>query len=221
MTWNSGILTIQCLFSTLCPILTGSYQSHSCPGPWIKTEQDSIEIWSTDPFCFPCFLFLGYKLHPASLTWGPKRRFKQLLMGKGGIQKQEEQSNGGTALRQGPASYSRNMHNNILESFCRRGGPRWRMVTSGWAQDSWSLCCLTTNQWEESHTACNPHPKCCFLFLGPSDDHPVRPPVWPLSISSLTEGNSFQLKPFLIRVNAGFRHRIPQLRSGRERLLLC
>ena len=41
--------------------------------------------------------------------------------GREGIQKQEKQSNGGTTLRQGPASYSRSMHSNVLEFFCRTG----------------------------------------------------------------------------------------------------
>ena len=40
---------------------------------------------------------------------------------------------------------------------------------------------------------CSPHPKCCFLFPGTRDDHPVRSPVWPLSISSLRGANSFKL----------------------------
>ena len=29
----------------------GSYQRHSCPIPRIKTEQDSMGLWSTDMFC--------------------------------------------------------------------------------------------------------------------------------------------------------------------------
>ena len=37
------------------------------------------------------------------------------------------------------------------------------------------------------------HPKCCLLFLGTSDDHPVRYPVWPLSILSPRGTNSFKL----------------------------
>ena len=32
----------------------------------------------------------------------------------------------------------------------------------------------------------------CLLFVGTGDDHPVRFPVWPLSISSLRGANSFK-----------------------------
>ena len=95
-----------------------------------------------------------------------------------GVYKTEwtEQSSGSTALGQGPVSYSRNMHNNTFEFFGRTGAPpRWRMVTSGWAQDSWSTALLPlTNQSEQSHTPCRPHPKLRLPSLGP---------VWPLSIS--------------------------------------
>ena len=87
-----------------------------------------------------------------------------------------EQTSGGTALGQGPVSYSRNTHNNIFEFFGRTGAPlRWRMVTSGWAQDSWSTALLPhTKQSEQSHTPCSPHPRLCLPSLGP---------VWPLPIS--------------------------------------
>ena len=72
--------------------------------------------------------------------------------------------------------------------------PRWRMVTSDWTQDSWSTALLPHHQpIKKSHKPCSPHPKCCLLFLGNSDDHPVRFPAWPLSISSLRRANSFKL----------------------------
>ena len=96
-------------------------------------------------------------------------------------------------MRQALVPTQRNMRNNVFEFFYRTGAPtRWKMVTS-------QLCCLTTNQskkekkTEEGHKPCSPHPKCCLLFLGTSDDHPVRSPVWPLSISSLKRANSFKL----------------------------
>ena len=38
-----------------------------------------------------------------------------------------------------------------------------------------------------------PSPQCCLLFPGTRDDHPVRSPVWLLSISSLRGPNSFKL----------------------------
>ena len=76
---------------------------------------------------------------------------------------------------------TRNMHKNIIEFFYRTGSPhRWKMVTSGWAQDSWNNALL-------------PHPKFCLPFLGTSDDHPLRSPVWPLSVSSLEGSNSFRI----------------------------
>ena len=46
---------------------------------------------------------------------------------------------------------------------------------------------------KKSHKPCSPHPKCFLLFLGTRDDHPVRSPVWPLSISFLRWANSFKL----------------------------
>ena len=108
-----------------------------------------------------------------------------------GIQKQEEQSNGGTVLRQGLGSYSRSIHNNVFE-FYKTGAPT--QVKNGNFSLSTipgvPLCCLTTNQSEESHTPYSPHPKCCLLFLGPSDDHPFRPPVWPYFLSH--RGQQFQ-----------------------------
>ena len=64
------------------------------------------------------------------------------------------------------------------------------------------------------HKPCNPHPKCCLLFLGTRDDHPVRSPVWPLCISSLRGAKEIAVTT---RVKVGFRCGTPQLRSGRER----
>ena len=46
---------------------------------------------------------------------------------------------------------------------------------------------------KKGHIPCNPHPKCCLLFPETRDDHPVRSPVLPLSISSLRGANSFKL----------------------------
>ena len=83
----------------------------------------------------------------------------------------------------------RNMDNDVFEP-----PPRWRMVTSDRTQDSWSTALLPHHQpIKKGHKPCNPHPKCCLRFLGTRDDHPVRSPVWPLSISSLRGANSFKL----------------------------
>jgi len=83
----------------------------------------------------------------------------------------------------------RNMHNNVFEP-----PPRWRMVTSDRTQDSWSTALFPQHQpIKKGHKPCNPHPKCCLLFPGTTDDHPVRSSVWPLSISSLRGANSFKV----------------------------
>ena len=100
------------------------------------------------------------------------------------------------ALRLGPGSCSRNTHNNVFE-FCRTGAPN--PVKDGNLRLSTRFlehCSVASLLSEESHIPCSPHTKCCLLFPGPSDDHLVRTPVWPLSISSLTGLNcpvSFKL----------------------------
>ena len=136
--------------------------------------------------------------------------------GREGIQKLEKQSKVGTASRV-LVPTQRNMHNNVFEP-----PPRWRMVTSDWTQDSWSTTLLPHHQpIKKGHRPCNPHLKCCLLFLGTRDDHPVRSPVWLLSISSL-RGPNFKTKLLLLQgwmLVSG--KKIPWLKSGRERLLLC
>ena len=111
----------------------------------------------------------------------------------------------------------RNMHNNVFEA-----PPRRRMVTSDCTQDSWSTALLPHHQpIKKGHKPRNPHPKCCLLFPGTRDDHPVRSPVWTLSISSLRGANSFKLNCSYYKGGSWFQCGTPQLRSGRERLLLC
>ena len=91
----------------------------------------------------------------------------------------------------------RNMHNNVFEFFYRTGAltqvedGNFRLNTRFWEHSS--VASPPTIQ-KKSHKPCSPHPKCCLLFLGTSDDHPVRSPVWPLSISSLRGANSFKLQ---------------------------
>ena len=95
--------------------------------------------------------------------------------------------------------------------------PQWRMVTSGWAQDSWSTA-LLPHHWSIRTKSYNPN---VALFLGPSDDHRFRLPVWSC-LFCLWQGSAvLSWIAVLKRLNAGFRHRIPLLRSGRERFLLC
>ena len=147
-------------------------------------------LWSRDLFCVLHCLSVGYRLHSASLTFPEFQscRFKQLLIreGRGYRNRRNNQR-----LVQPPdrvlVPTQRNMHNNVFEP-----PPRWRIVTSDWAQDSWSTALLPHHQpIKKGHKPCNPHPKCC--LPGTRDDHPVRSPVWPLSISSLRGANSFKL----------------------------
>ena len=143
-------------------------------------------LWSRNLFCVLHFLSVGYRLHSASLTFPEFQRVdsNNANQGREGIQKQEKQSKVGTASRV-LVPTQRNMLNNVFEP-----PPRWRMVTSDWMQDSWSTALLPHHQpIKKGHKPCNPHPKCCLLFLGTRDDHPVRSPVWPLSISSLRQAN--------------------------------
>ena len=98
----------------------------------------------------------------------------------------------------------RNMHSNVFEFFYRTGAPiqvedgNFRLNTRFLEHSS--AASPPTKQKKKnkktkktSHKSCSPHPKCCLLFLGTSDDHPVKSPVWPLSISSLRGANSFKL----------------------------
>ena len=99
-------------------------------------------------------------------------------------------------MRQGPGSYTKNMHNNVFEFFYRTGAPtqmedgKFRLNTRFLEHSS--VASPPTNK--KCYKPCSPHHKCCLLFLGTSDDDPIRSPVWPLSISSLRGANSFKLK---------------------------
>ena len=90
----------------------------------------------------------------------------------------------------------RNMHSNVFEFFYRTGAPtqvedgNFRLNTRFLEHSSVASPSI---KGKKSHKPCSPHPRCCLLFLGTSDDHPVRSPVWPLSISSLRGAKSFKL----------------------------
>ena len=149
-------------------------------------------LGSRDQFCILHFLSVAYRLHFSllDLPWVPKGGFKQLLIreGRGYRNRRNNQR-----LVEPPdrvlVPTQRNMHNNVFEP-----PPRWRMVSSDRTQDSWSTALLPHHQQiKKGHKPCNPHPKCCLLFPGTRDNHPVRSPVWPLSISSLRGANSFKL----------------------------
>ena len=163
-------------------------RSHNCPVPWIRTEQDSMGVWSTDPFCVPCFLIVGYRLYSASLTLPEFQRTdpNSCWSEKGRDTKTgEKQSNGGTALGQDPGSYSRNTHNSIFGSFYRTGAPT-QVGDERWAQ-----------RFLEHQPVASLHPAALPSnlpsFSGTSDQYPVRFLVWPLSISPPTGSNSFSL----------------------------
>ena len=88
------------------------------------------------------------------------------------------------------------MHSNVFEFFYRTGAPT--QVEDGNVRLNTrflehSSVASPSIKGKKSHKPCSPHPRCCLLFLGTSDDHPVRSPVWPLSISSLRGANSFKL----------------------------
>ena len=55
-----------------------------------------------------------------------------------------------------------------------------------------SVASPPTNQKKVTNPAALTPNVACLLFVGSSDDHPVRFPVWPLSISSLRGANSFK-----------------------------
>ena len=102
-------------------------------------------------------------------------------------------------MRQGPGSYSKKYAYNVFE-FYRTGAPtqvedgNFRLNTRFLEHSS--VASPPTNQKNKqtkSHKPCRPHPKCCLLFWGTNDDHPVRSPVWSLSISSLRGVNSFKI----------------------------
>ena len=92
----------------------------------------------------------------------------------------------------------RNMHNNVFEFYYKTGAPiqgedgTFRLNTR-FLEHSSVASSPTNQKKKKSHKPCSPHPKCFLLFLGTSNDHPVRSPVWPLSISFLRWANSFKL----------------------------
>ena len=75
----------------------------------------------------PMFLFIGNRLHSASLTFPELQRANSssCLSGEGeNAETKEEQSRNNSAnLRQGSGSSSREMHKNIFELFCRTKAP--------------------------------------------------------------------------------------------------
>ena len=145
-------------------------------------------------FSISCLKDIGFIQHPwPSLS---SKGWIQTIANqrREGIQKQEKQSKVGTASRV-LVPTQRNMHNNVFEFFYRTEAPtqvedgNFRLNTR--LLEHSSVTSPPTNQ--KGHKPCNPYPKCCLLFLGTRDDHPVRSPVWLLSISSLRGANSFKL----------------------------
>ena len=132
----------------------------------------------------------------------------------------------------------RNIHINVFEFFYRTVAPtqvedgNFRLNTRFLEHSSVASPPTNQKKKKKSHKPCSPHPNCCLLFLGTSDGHPVRSPLWPLSISSLRGANSFKLNCCYYKGECWFQakkqtnkkqktKKKPWLRSGRERLLLC
>ena len=116
-----------------------------------------------------------------------------------------------TPLRRIPVPTQINMHNNVYEFFYRSGAPtqvedgNFRLNTRFLEHSS--IASPPTNQKKKkSDKPCSPHPKCCLLFLGTSDDHPIRS-VWPLSSSSLRGANCFRLKCYYYKGECWFQSR--------------
>ena len=133
------------------------------------------------------------------LPWVPKSGFKQLLIREErGYRKRRNNQMVVQPWGRILVPTQINMYNNVFEFFYRTGSltqvedGSFRLNTRFLEHHSGGGC-LTTNQSEKGHTPSSPHPKCCLPFLGTRDDHPIRSPVWPLSISSLRGANSFKL----------------------------
>ena len=111
------------------------------------------------PFLVPCFLFVGKRLSLLDFPWVPKGRFKHLLIREGRECRKEEQSrNNSAAIKQGPGSSWRDIHNNylwVLLLQALRSPPRWKMIAACWAEDSWSTTVTSppTNKKEVTHPA--------------------------------------------------------------------
>ena len=136
-----------------------------------------------------------------------------------GIQKQEEQWNGGTTLRQGLGSYSKSIHNNVFE-FCRTGAPTQvkggNFSLSTRFLEHHSVASPPTNQKKVTHpTALTPN--VAFCFWGPVMTILLGLLFGPVYFSS-DKGQQFQAKLLFLQewccndVNDGFRQTISWLR---------
>ena len=122
----------------------------------------------------PAFLFVGDRLHSASLTFPElKGRFKQLLIRerRGCRNKEALSRNKSVALGQDSDSSSRNTQNNIFELFCRtkasiHPGGGWQLQAEHKAAGALP-CYVTTNHSEESHTL-QPSPQILLIKTSPN-----------------------------------------------------
>ena len=183
--------------AVLCPILTEGYQSHSCPVPWVKTERDSMGLWSTDPFCVSCFLFVGYRFHSASLTFPEFQRAdpNSCWSEKGGDTETEKEVVVPPWDKILVPTQGICMTISLRSSKGLGPPPRWRMVILGWAQDSWRTSMLThyqTNQKKVVHIAALT-PQFTFLFWGPVVTILSGLLFGPCLFHLLTGSNSFRL----------------------------
>ena len=161
-------------------------------------------LWGFGVFLVPRFLFVGYKLHSASLIFHEFQRAdsNSCWSEKGGdIETGEEQSSGGTALGQDPGSYAKIMHKNILGSSAELGphpGRGWLLQADRKIPGAPPWLPHHQPIRRKSHIL-QPSPQILPSFSGHSDDHHVWPPVWPLSASSLTGPSSFRLNCYFYK----------------------
>ena len=121
-----------------------------------ETKQDAIGLLDgyksfVCPQPPPSFLFVGNRLHSASLTFPEFQRAdsNNWWSGKGGdAERRGKQSrNNKAVMRQGPDSPSRNIPNGYtFGSSAGIEAPRKRTATLGWAPDSWNLTLLLHHQ---------------------------------------------------------------------------
>ena len=116
-----------------------------------ETEQDPVGPSGVQILPVFSFLFVGNRLHSASLTFPEFQRAdsNNWWSGKGGdAERRGKQSrNNKAVMRQGPDSPSRNIPNGYtFGSSAGIEAPRKRTATLGWAPDSWNLTLLLHHQ---------------------------------------------------------------------------
>ena len=142
-----------------------------------ETKQESpIYI---KPFHVLHFLFVGKGLQPPRPSWIPRGIFKQLLIrGWGNAETKEQQSrNNNAAKKQGPGSYSRDIHKNVsLSSSAGTKAPT--QVEDGYPRLSTTVlehCPVTSlSTSQKKFTVCSPYLKFCLKKLFPENHQGVE-----------------------------------------------